>query len=550
MAVRISVNQEGYVADLPKIASVTGTAKHFFLYRNGEKKPCYRGLLLGAVSDKASGDKVLTADFSDFSEEGEFYLKAGISCSPVFRISKAPYKDLLEDIKKSLYFFRCGSALHRSKAGKFGRKPCHIEPATLYDDKEKTLDVSGGWHDAGDYSRCVVTGCVALGHLLYAYSLFPEVFDDKNGLSESGRECPLIIEECRYELEWLLKMQDKDGGVYHRVSPLNYSDFCMPENDKEKQYIFRKSASATALFAAVTALAARVMEPMGMRIIKKLRPASLAAWAWLLNNPDNTPFENDKGVIAPEYSDSFLDDDIFWAAAELYALTGERTFSYKIEDLKNSIDTTGFTIGNVGGFGALCYIKSDCEKIPETLELFKDTLTFKAETICSASRHNGYRSSLSHDEYSWCSNLKILTNAITVISANISEGRDEFLTEILGHINYILGNNPLSLSYITGHGENRIRKPHFRPTIADNNDDAIPGMIVSGPDKNRSDEYSQWLIPYGTPPAKCHLDIEHSHSTNETTIYLNSAATFLFGYISDLCRRDTNSAYNKKERKE
>ncbi len=548
MAVRISVNQEGYVADLPKIASVAGTAKHFFIYRNGEKKPCYRGLLLGAVSDKASGDKVLTADFSEFSEEGEFYLRVGISRSPVFKISEAPYKDLLEDIKKSLYFFRCGSALHRSRAGKFGRKPCHIEPSSFYDEKQKTLDVSGGWHDAGDYSRCVVTGCVALGHLLYAYSLFPEVFSDKGGISQSGKNCPLIIEECLYELEWLLKMQDKDGGVYHRVSSLSYAGLVMPSDDKEKQYIFRKSASATALFAAVTALAARIMEPMGMRIIKKLRPASLAAWAWLLNNPDNAPFENDNGVIAPEYSDNFLNDDIFWAAAELYALTDEKNFADKAEELMNSVDTTGFTIGNVGGFGALAYIKSGCEKNSDVLNRLKDTFIFRAETICSSARHSGYRSSLSYDEYSWCSNLKILTNAMTVISANIIEGRDEFLTEILGHINYILGNNPLSLSYITGHGENSVGKPHFRPTIADSNDEAIAGMVVSGPDKNRSDEYSQWLIPYGTPPAKCYLDLEHSHSTNETTIYLNSAATFLFGYISDLCRRDRNSAHNKKER--
>lgn len=548
MAVKISVNQAGYVADLPKIASVSGSAKKFFIFRTGENKPCFSGLLLGAVRDTASGDRVLTANFSQFCEEGEFYIKVGSVRSSVFVISKAPYKNLLEDIKKSLYFFRCGSALHRNRAGKFGRKPCHIEPATFYDNKERTLDVSGGWHDAGDYSRCVVTGCVALGHLLYAYSLFPEVFDDKSGISESGRICPLIIEECRYELEWLLKMQDKDGGVYHRVSSLSYAGLVMPSDDKEKQYIFRKTASATALFAAVTALAARIMEPMGMRIIKKLRPAALAAWAWLLNNPDYTPFENDDGVVSPEYSDDFLDDDIFWAASELYSLTGEKVFSDRMEELIGTIDTTGFSIGNVGGFGALSYIKSGCTKNTDILNILKDSLTYRAETICSSARHSGYRSSLSSDEYSWCSNLKILTNAMTVISANTIEGRDEFLTEILGHINYILGNNPLSLSYITGYGKNAVKKPHFRPTIADNNTEAIPGMVVAGPDKNRSDEYSQWLIPYGTPPAKCHLDLEHSHSTNETTIYLNSAATFLFGYISDLCRRDINSAKNKKER--
>jgi endoglucanase len=194
------------------------------------------------MHDAASGDRVLSADFSQFCEEGEFYIKVGSSESSVFTISKAPYKNLLGDVKKSLYFFRCGSALHRNRAGKFGRKPCHIEPASFYDDKEKTLDVSGGWHDAGDYSRCVVTGCVALGHLLYAYSLFPEVFGDKDGISQSGKNCPLIIEECLYELEWLLKMQDKDGGVYHRVSSLSYAGLVMPYDDKEKQYIFRKTA--------------------------------------------------------------------------------------------------------------------------------------------------------------------------------------------------------------------------------------------------------------------------------------------------------------------
>lgn len=547
MAVKISVNQTGYVADLPKIASVSGSARIFYIYKVGAKKPSYRGLLLGAMHDEASGDRVLSADFSDFCEEGEFYIKAGAERSAVFTISKAPYRKLLGDLKRSLYYSHCGSALHRSKVGCFGRKTCHIEPAVLYENKAVTLDVSGGWHDAGDYSRCVVTAAISLGHLLYGYIMFPEVFNDNEGVSESGRPCPLIIEECRYELEWLLKMQDKDGGVYHKVSSLEYADYVMPSDDKKKQYVFRKTASATALFAAVTALAARIFEPMGMKIIKRLRSAALAAWAWLLNNPVDVPFKNARGVNSPEYSDSFLDDDIFWASCELYSLTGEKTFAEKLESLCNTVDTTGFSIGSVGGFGALSYIRSECDKDEDTLKALKGALTYRAETICAAARHSGYRSSLSPEEYCWASNFHILTNAITLVAANTLEGRDEFLTEILGHINYILGNNPLCRSYITGHGENSVKKPHFRPSIADNTDAVIPGMVVSGPDKSRSDEYSKWLIPYGTPPAKCHLDLEHSYSTNETAIYLNSSAIFLFGYISDLCRREKNSAQSKKE---
>lgn len=528
-------NQVGYVAALPKAAAVTGHARKFSVCDATSGEIVFGGNLTDSVRDAASSDKVQLADFSELRRTGRFYIRIGQTRSCEFEISDAPYENLLSDIRKTFYYSRCGSALHRIRAGKFRRKTCHIEPAILLSDKNILLDVSGGWHDAGDYSRCTVTAALSLAHLLYAFELFPTIFRDADGISDMGRKCPAIIEECQYELEWLLKMQDKDGGVYHKVSSMDYADYVLPGEDDKRLYVFGKSAAATTAFAAVMALAARVFEPMGLRIMKKLRPAALAAWIWLINNPEEKPFVNPPRVKSPEYNDDDLSDDKFWAACELFSLTGEDSFSDKIEKIYDSINTSGFSLHNMGGFGAISYIFSSRDKNPDILEKLKASLLYRAENICSVASHSGYRTALVREDYVWGSNLTLLSNTITLIAANTVEPRKEFTTCVLDQIDYLLGRNALSRSFVTGYGENCIKHPHYRPTMADDIDEVIPGLVVSGPDMSRSDEHSKWLIPFGTPPAKCHLDIEHSYSTNETSIFFNSASVFVFAYISGLC---------------
>lgn len=136
---------------------------------------------------------------------------------------------------------------------------CHSASAVLWEDHSVKLDVTGGWHDAGDYGKYVTAAAAALAHLLYAWKMFPEAFR-RQDLNIPGKpsNMPDILIECRWELEWLLKMQRFDGAVWHKATTAKHAAFVMPEDDREQMYVLPVSSSATADFAAVTALASGI----------------------------------------------------------------------------------------------------------------------------------------------------------------------------------------------------------------------------------------------------------------------------------------------------
>jgi hypothetical protein len=68
-----------------------------------------------------------------------------------------------------------------------------------------------------------VPGAKAVADLLLAFEDYDKVFSDNVGIPESGNGTPDVLDEVRYELEWMFKMQDEQsGGVYHKVTGLNF----------------------------------------------------------------------------------------------------------------------------------------------------------------------------------------------------------------------------------------------------------------------------------------------------------------------------------------
>lgn len=108
----------------------------------------------------------------------------------------------------------------------------------FWEDHSVKLDVTGGWHDAGDYGKYVTAAAAALAHLLYAWKMFPEAFR-RQDLNIPGKpsNMPDILIECRWELEWLLKMQRFDGAVWHKATTAKHAAFVMPEDDREQMYV-------------------------------------------------------------------------------------------------------------------------------------------------------------------------------------------------------------------------------------------------------------------------------------------------------------------------
>lgn len=544
---KIHLNQLGYYTDGFKTACYVGKGSSKFSIIDTDGKEVYKGLLTDGKEDGASNDFVFTADFSDFCSEGEYILKVGSLKSYTFKISPSPYSSFFSASLKTFYFSRCGYDLRSEFAGEYKRKKCHTEKAALISDSSVFIDVRGGWHDAGDFGRYTVTASSALAHLLYAYELFPDCFNEKINIPESRFDVPDILSECRFELEWLLKMQDKDGGVFHKVSTKNYPENIMPSEDRQPLFVYDKTTASTADFSAVTALASRIYEKFDKVFSQTLKVASVNAWAWILNNPNVKPYENIDRLLNVEYSDRKLDDDIFWAACELYTLTGNEAFHEKISELFYKVDTTSLSWLNVGGFGALSYIRTSFTTDQMILDSLKSSFIFRADNITSMIKHSGYRTAMSGNRYLWGSNVKVLTYSIILIIADSIAHNKDYIFTAQEQLNYIFGKNPMGKCYVTGFGLNPVLRPHHRPSAADDVEKPIPGMLVGGADMLRSDDYSRWLIPKGTPPSKCYIDEEQSYCSNETAIFFNSPMVFVLAFFKNLYEEGAENERNKSD---
>ncbi len=537
---KIHINQIGYQSHLGKKAVYIGNSESFAIINEKTQRVLYTGVLTKPVLDSASGDVVRTADFSTFNMPGKYYIKIGIKKSHPFKIDEKPFKELKNGLLKGLYYNRCDE-LTEEFAGEFAHQICHREPAALFDSPNKTIDVSGGWHDSGNYGKYVVSACTTLAYLLYAFKIFPDSFSDIVGIPESKNKIPDILNECRVGLLWLLKMQGRDGGVHHKVVPCEKIEYILPEDDRSKFYVFAKSHQATAAFTACTALAAQIFEKYDAELSNKLKTASINAWIWLMNNPVFKPFENPSSVrynMAGDFFDDDISDDIFWACCELYSLTGDNDFHRKIIEMYSKIDLSGVQNCNVGGFGAMSYMLGEHIKDKAVTSAIKASFRVAADNIEYLSKTSGYETAKSINDYGLASNLNSACDCIKLIIANRMLGNDDYINTAVEQLNYLLGKNPNGICFVTGFGSHSVKHPHHRPSIADRCDAPVPGLLVCGPNSERKDEYTKWSIPMDTPPAKCYADNDISFSTNEPAIYYNAALIFVLAYIESLGNAD------------
>lgn len=540
MSKKIVLNQLGYISSMPKTAAFVGTAESFQIVDAKSGKTMFSGLTGDSVFDPSSHDTVSPIDFSSFNMCGKYYIKAGRKKSCVFEISEHPYKALKTGLLKGLYYNRCG--IHDKRfAGDYAHGKCHSDFVPLFENPSKRLDVSGGWHDSGGYGKFSVCTCTTLGHLLYAYKLFPESFNDITGIPESGNGVPDILNECRIGLEWLLKMQARDGGVYHKAASAESVSFVMPEDDHSEHYVFPRSHQATACSCAVFSLASRIYRDFDADFSQRLHEASINAWIWLMNNPKFVPFENPPLIAlnaAGDFYDDNFDDDMFWAVCELYETTGDKLFHDRIHELCGRISAIGFINRDNGGFGAISYLFGSQPKDSRLEQMLQVQIRIKADNLYSLSKKSGYGTAKSPDDYIRGSNMYSMTDSITLILAYKIFRCEEYLQTVCEQVNYILGKNPMGMCYVTGFGSESVKHPHHRPSEADDIEEPVPGLLVCGPSKQSQDDFTQWNIPSEAPPAKCYYDISYSFSTNETTIYCNSAAVFVAGYLDSLTKNN------------
>lgn len=497
------------------------------------------GTARDAGVDAASGDHVRVADFSALTQDGTYYVQNELGeCSHCFRIGQDVYLAIQKDMTKALYYQRCGCGLQEAYAGVYAHPDCHTQTAVLWNDRSVRKEVRGGWHDAGDYGRYISPAAVAVGHLLYAFWLFPESFEDSLHIPESGNGVPDVLNECRYELEWMLKMQDEEGGAYHKLTSERHADFIMPEEDHAQFYLFPVSSMATADYAASMALASRVYRAYDSGFADRLYEAAAKACGWLDRHPEYVGFRNPESCNTGEYDDVCDLDERLWAAAEMLVTTGEQKYQEQVDRLlQEELTKTDFGWTDVSGFAALAILTDASHKASaESEAVLRHAVLTEADRLAAVAAQSGYGVAMEPEDYVWGSNMVVLNRGMLLVLAALAAGQEDrklvYEQTALAQMDYLLGMNAVDYSYVTGYGERAYRNPHNRPTECDGIELPMPGWVSGGPFKTPCDEVGREQIPEGTPPMKCYLDHAACYSLNEITIYWNTPAIFVTAYIN------------------
>ena len=527
----IRINQLGYKPESNKIAvfaDIDASVSEFTVV-DASGNAAFTGNIGTASDNPNSGESVRLGDFSALDVPGVYHIEiAGYDNSYDFEISDGIYQSVLTATLKMFYYQRCGMDLDEEYAGEWAHPACHLRESRLYMDSE-TIDVSGGWHDAGDFGRYVTPASKAVIDLLLAYEANPAAFAASSGIPESNDNIPDILNEVKYELDFLFKMQDAEtGGVHHKVTSANFADVLMPNESNPQMIVNPISGPATADFAAVMAKTSSMALPYGDDYSQKCLEAAELAWQWLEANPNEHSFRNPQGIVTGEYGDDNSSDERFWAAAELYKATGDEKYHTY---LKNAEIEDGMGWQDIGMYGVISYLS-----LPEDMrdaELYKnmlDKLLLTANTLLANSTEDMYQLSLTYDDYVWGSNMVVADNAMILLIANEYSPNPEYVSVAYEHLNYLMGKNAVDKSYITGFGTNQVSHIHHRVTQTVG--DVFPGLVIGGPNKNLEDPYAQTMLE-GKAPAKCYADSEQSYSTNEITIYWNSPVVYLLSYFNE-----------------
>lgn len=547
----IKLNQIGYKPYGEKLFFSSSAAWKFNIKKATTKELVYSGPMEFVDTDVDTGMEIYGGDFTAFTDSGKYYIEVvGVGESYSFEIKERIYENVLYLTSRFFYLQRSGIDIVLDSFDGEIIKKGHSGIAVLWDNHSIKKDITGGWYDAGDFGRYIPTGAFSVNQLLYAFEFNPDFFKDGSlNIPESGNGIPDLLDESRWELSWMLKMQAGDGSVYHKITTKNYPELgSLPLHDTQQLYVFEPTSSDTAYFTAVMARAATVFEPYDQNFSDECKEAALKSYNWLSEHPDQLPaggFQNPSQSKFPMQGGyDFIgseDHSRMWAYAEIYRMNHDkRAYDGFVYLFGRSGNGTGFIkIDWADPYGLALYAFLD--SLDNHDPLYEDVLAvFKeqADKIVAVSKRSVFHVGLDGAEgsfaYVWGSNQVVSSNGLELIMAYNLFGEDIYLQTAEHQIQYIMGRNGLSKCFIAGAGSDPVLYPHHNLSMYLGT--AIPGIIGEGPhgaveDGSGGDMVLENLWKDKTPPALCYKDSFDSWATNEPTIDANASFVALLSYF-------------------
>lgn len=565
---KVRVNQVGYYPGLAKRAVLVNASPSPLGWEliNGEGAVVDKGLTVFSGSDAASGETVHFADFSAFNKPGAKYkLKVAGDESPAFSIGRDVYKKLKYDALAYFYHNRSGAPIVMPFAGeeKWARPAGHLSdksvPCAPGTGCSYSLDVAGGWYDAGDHGKYVVNGGISVWTLLNQFergkhlgSSSGDFADGKLAIPEGKNGVPDLLDEARWELEFLLKMQVPAGNplagmVHHKVHDEKWTALGMaPHEDAMKRFLRAPSTAATLNLAATAAQGARIWKTIDAAFSAKCLVAAERAWAAAQANPAVYALGSDNSGGGP-YDDKTVTDELYWAAAELFVTTGKDVYKeavtrsplYKVIPGPRSGAGASMTWQDTQALGTITLATVPSGLDAASVAAARAAIVAAADTYLDVIETQGYRLPMKPGgggKYPWGSNSQVLNNLIILSLAHDFTSNVKYLNGAVEGMDYLLGRNPLSQSYVTGYGERALKNPHHRfwsHQVNEKFPTAPPGAVSGGPNSGLEDPYVKAAGLSGCAPQKCFIDHIEAWSVNEVTINWNAPLAWVAAYLDE-----------------
>lgn len=530
----VRVNTVGYLPGRRKQATFVSEEGAFELLRTEDDEVVFEGTAEGPLESKDTLETVYVADFSEFTETGEYYLKVRGGRSPAFRIGREPLEEALRVVMLGLYGQRCGEEVTIEHDDfEFSHEACHLDEASLERLGEAgTKDDTGGWHDAGDYGKYTVNGAFAVAHLLLAFEHFEELASRvRLDIPENENDLPDILDEAKVELLWLLKVQLDDGSFAHKVTARDFEGVVLPELDGSERVFVEPSSAGTAHAVAALGLAARVFAPFDEKFSERCLEAAAAGGEWLVDHPDEVVADQ-AGITTGGYHSGGDGDERLWAMVELFESSGEeRWLSLAEQQIRGRKADTTFDWANPKNFGLASYVRSEREgRDPEIVAAVAEAFLGIAQYHAETSARNPYGRGV--DGYYWGINGALARLSLNLSTAHYVQPDAEYLDVVQSQLDHLLGRNFYGRSYVTGLGTNPVLRPHHRPSQVDSVSVPWPGLLIGGPHSNLFDaEDEPENMP--TPPALTWTDEYENYLHNEVAInWMGSLAYALMAALA------------------
>ncbi|MFE6038172.1 glycoside hydrolase family 9 protein [Streptomyces sp. NPDC056452] len=569
----VRVNQVGYLPHGPKKGTVVTDADAPLPWsvKAADGSTAATGTTVPQGEDPSSRQRVHTFDFSSLTTAGDGYtVEVDGQVSEPFSLRADLYDSLRSDALAYFYHNRSGIPIDADLVGDAYARPAgHIGVAPNKGDTDVPcqpgvcdyrLDASGGWYDAGDHGKYVVNGGISVAQLMATYERTltaadaesAELGDGALRVPERGNAVPDILDEARWELEFLMRMQVPAGEplagmAHHKMHDAEWTGLPLaPHLDPQQRELHPPSTAATLNLAAAAAQCARLYAPFDAAFAGRCLKAARTAWAAAEAHPEVLADPND-GTGGGTYSDGDVSDEFYWAAAELFTTTGEDAFRQAVLSSALHGDTDavfpaggGISWASTGGLGVLTLATVPNGLTTAQLGEVRSVVTTAADRYAAQSRAQVYGLPYApkDEDYVWGSNSQVLNNMVVLATAHDLTGEAAYQDAVLSGADYLLGRNPLNQSYVTGYGERDSDNQHHR-FWAHQNDPDLPhppaGSIAGGPNLTAvaaGDPVAAEKLG-GCAPAMCYLDDIGSWATNEVTINWNAPLAFIASYLDD-----------------